>query len=648
MGIGSRVVFLTWTCGISAEQLTAAAVQDAIILPTRSVADLAEACIAAAGEATGVIVVSSTELCAADAEVGAALLLASCPVIALYDPDEGLDSETASMTGVYAWVPLDDNAARRVCGIVLRMADDPAEVSELPRRAPDPANSRQHLDILLQAAPVGVWELDVATRRLTLSPEWLGRLGYGPDELTPRLSSFQELVHPEDLSRVVGVLDAHLAGSVPQYECEYRVRARSGEWRCILDYGRVVSSDASGRPLRSAGAHVDITERARAQDAQRLAAIGEVATGVAHELNNLLAGMLMQAGVAHHSQANADLVRLVDIVLENAQHAGELCQSLTAFARTRAPRQDYVSVDRVVEEAYRIARKQVQNAGISVRRAYEAGECHVYADAGQLQQVFLNLIINACHAMPQGGALTLATGYRPSDDGSGLVVASVADTGAGIAPEHVEHVFDAFFTTKPTLGESEAPGIGLGLAVSKTLVTANRGTITAATRAGVGTTFEVCFPCATETVRCENGVEEILIPGPPRTRGLSVLVAEDEETLRALICEGVAKIAADVVEVGTTTEAIEQLETRHFDAVVSDLMMPGGGGYAILEHIHSLEAGPPVLLVTGMVGDHVVENLTRQGAAACLLKPFSVNDLLAAVNQITSNRSARRIGEIVA
>ena len=126
------------------------------------------------------------------------------------------------------------------------------------------------------------------------------------------------------------------------------------------------------------------------------------------------------------------------------------------------------------------------------------------------------------------------------------------------------------------------------------------------------------------------------------------MVAEDEETLRALICEGVAKIAADVVEVGTTTEAIEQLETRHFDAVVSDLMMPGGGGYAILEHIHSLEAGPPVLLVTGMVGDHVVENLTRQGAAACLLKPFSVNDLLAAVNQITSNRSARRIGEIVA
>jgi len=648
MGIGSRVVFLTWTCGIRAEQLTAAAVQDAIILPTRSVATLAEACEAAAVEASGVIVASSAELCGGDADVAVALRSTSSPIIALYDPDEGLDSETASMTGVYAWVPLDGNAARRVCGIVLRMTDESQEAADLPRRAPDPANSREHLDILLQAASVGVWELDVGTRRLILSPEWLGRLGYGPEELTPRLSSFQELVHPEDLSRVVGVMDAHLAGSVPRYECEYRVRTHSGEWRSILDYGRVVSSDASGRPLRSAGAHVDITERVRAQDAQRLAAIGEVATGVAHELNNLLAGMLMQAGVAHHSQSASDRVRLVDIVLENAQHAGELCQSLTAFARTRAPRQDYVSLDRVIEEAYRIARKQVQNAGISVRRAYEAGECHVYADAGQLQQVFLNLIINACHAMPQGGALTLATGYRPSDDGSGLVVASVSDTGSGIAPEHVDRVFDAFFTTKPTLGDGEAPGIGLGLAVSKSLVTANRGSITAATRPGVGTTFEVCLPCATETVRCETGVDGMLVAGPPRTRGLSVLVAEDEETLRALICEGVAKIAADVVEVGSTPEAIEQLKARHFDAVISDLMMPGGGGYAILEYTHSVDNGPPVLLVTGLVGDHVVENLTRQGAAACLLKPFSVKDLLAAVDQITSSRSARRAGEHVA
>jgi len=127
-----------------------------------------------------------------------------------------------------------------------------------------------------------------------------------------------------------------------------------------------------------------------------------------------------------------------------------------------------------------------------------------------------------------------------------------------------------------------------------------------------------------------------------------VLVAEDEETLRALICEGVAKIAADVVEVGSTPEAIEQLKARHFDAVISDLMMPGGGGYAILEYTHSVDNGPPVLLVTGLVGDHVVENLTRQGAAACLLKPFSVKDLLAAVDQITSSRSARRAGEHVA
>ncbi len=648
MGTGSRVVFLTWTCGISVEQLTRAAVQNAIIIPIKLVVDLAEGCEAAAGEASGVIVASSNELCGGDVEARLALSSTSSPIIALYDPDEGLDSETASMTGVYAWVPLDENAAQRVCGIVLRMTDEPAEAADLPRRAPDPANAREHLEILLQAAPVGVWELDVATRRLTLSPEWLQRLGYRPEDLGLRLSSFQELVHPEDLSRVVGVVDAHLAGSVPQYECEYRIKTHSGEWRSILDYGHVVSSDASGRPLRCAGAHVDITERVRAQDAQRLAAIGQVATGVAHELNNLLAGMLMQAGVAHHSQTTCDRVRLVDLVLENAQHAGELCQSLTAFARTRAPRQDYVSLDRVIEEAYRIARKQVQNAGISVRRAYEAGECHVYADAGQLQQVFLNLIINACHAMPQGGTLTLATGYRPSDDGSGLVVASVSDTGSGIAPEHVDHVFDAFFTTKPTLGESEAPGIGLGLAVSKSLVTANRGSITAATRAGVGTTFEVCFPCATETVRCENGVDEMLGACPPRKRGLSVLVAEDEETLRALICEGVAKIAEDVVEVGSTPEAIEQLKARHFDAVISDLMMPGGGGYAVLEYTHSVENGPPVLLVTGLVGDHVVENLTRQGAAACLLKPFSVKDLLAAVDQITRNRSASRMGESVA
>ena len=380
----------------------------------------------------------------------------------------------------------------------------------------------------------------------------------------------------------------------------------------------------------------DITDRKQAEQMQRLAAVGQLAAGVAHEFNNLLAAMMMGAEVASQDGDAEAYRHLAEVVMRSTERGADICRNLTAFARPREPRREWVSIQQPIEAALQVAARQLQNAEVQIERAYDATEHSVHIDAGQLEQVFLNMFINASHAMPSGGTLRVETSHVPSDAGPGQVRVRVSDTGFGIAPECLPRVFEPFFTTKGRLGGSDTPGTGLGLSVSHGIVQAHGGQISVQSTVGLGTTFELRLAASAAAVLPAAPQQLATLEPPARAPApkARILVVDDEPDVCALVIDCLFGLGYEVVGVGNTHEALDLVDTGGFDLIISDLLMPGGGGKAVLQAVRELPSPPPVIVMTGRLEDSLTEGTLVAGASACLSKPFRVVELRETVAEL--------------
>jgi len=254
--------------------------------------------------------------------------------------------------------------------------------------------------------------------------------------------------------------------------------------------------------------------------------------------------------------------------------------------------------------------------------------------------VFLNLFINAAHAMPSGGTLSVRTACEQRDGQTVEVVARVSDTGDGMPQDVLRRVFEPFFTTKGQLGGSDVPGTGLGLAVSHGIVTAHGGTIVAFSEVGEGTTFELRFPVHACTEpgagRASAGAQGDTPPAA--AAGQRVLIVEDEPELREVLGQVLRGSGYSVHTAEGAEQGIELLDSQQFDLVISDLLMPGGGGKTVLRHAGKLAGPVPVLIVTGRLEAGEVEEAEALGAAGVLHKPLSGREILAAAAGILGPR----------
>ena len=450
------------------------------------------------------------------------------------------------------------------------------------------------------------------------------------DQIEGRMD-WRHFVAPGDLDAVV-TKQAAARDSGKPVEVEFRFVDTDHNVRDVL--ARVSLIPGSSDYVASL---LDITDRKHAADAQRLAAIGQLAAGVAHDFNNLLAAMSMSAELADISGDAKDYEKVVEIVLRSSQRGADLCRNLMAFARPRQPRREPAYLEAVAEAALSVVARQLETTGVTVRREYEPDSHRIMADPGQLEQVFLNLFINACHAMPDGGQLSVETRYaagEPESSGSATVI--VRDTGTGILPEHLGRIFEPFFTTKGRLGESDTPGTGLGLSVSHGIVQAHEGAVRVSSEVGVGTAFELTFPLRSPGVHepTVEASEALLEADAMSSADAHVLLVDDEEDIRAVVRATLVRAGMGVTVVQHPAEAIAALRARTFDLVISDLSMPGGGGKAVLEAAQELEVPPPVIMLTGRLEAYVVEELVALGAAECLQKPVSREAILAAVARV--------------
>ncbi len=349
--------------------------------------------------------------------------------------------------------------------------------------------NEERLRLALEASKQGWFELNLQTGEGFSSDEYVRIIGYEPGEFVTTQANWLENVHPEDREAAARELRACVA-SGQSHTLEYRRQTRSGDWKWIRSIAKVVERDASGRPLRMVGTHTDITERKELEamllHSQRLEAIGTLAAGVAHDLNNILTPMLMASSVLGEKMSDDEDRALMGMLETGARRGAAIVQQLLAFSRDMAQRRVEVDPAQVITDMLEMMRA-VFPSDIRVDARIEKGLWTLTADPIQLHQVLMNLCVNARDAMPRGGRLTL----RAANDAGGArtVVITVTDTGQGIAPEIRSRIFDPFFTTKEV-----GKGTGLGLSTVYGIVKSHGGTVSVESEPGRGSTFRVVLP----------------------------------------------------------------------------------------------------------------------------------------------------------
>ncbi len=435
--------------------------------------------------------------------------------------------------------------------------------------------------------------------------------------------------------------------------CEHEVfapmlqRAREGELveaeapalGCFLAALRAAPVRGGDGSIRGAMlVATDVTEQRKLEEqvrqAQKMEAVGRLAGGVAHDFNNMLTVILGSArDLRQRLAGHAEARELADEVLEAGQRAAALTRQLLAFSRQQALRPREIDVNEVVHGLEKMLRRLI-GADIEIVARLEDGLGTVLADPGQLEQVVMNLVVNARDAMPKGGRLTLSTRTvqgAPEDSAGATpapgphVVVAVSDTGQGMDRSALEHIFEPFFTTK-----ERGKGTGLGLATVFGIVKQSGGSITVHSQPGLGSTFELYLPCV------GGGMAAPHAPGAEaeRARGEeTVLLVEDDAAVRSFMRRSLEAAGYKVLEAKVPAEAIGLAGTPQvaMDLLLTDVIMPFMGGPDLAAALVSLRPGLRVLFVSGYTENAALRSGALPAGQAFLQKPFTGDELARAV-----------------
>jgi two-component system cell cycle sensor histidine kinase/response regulator CckA len=383
---------------------------------------------------------------------------------------------------------------------------------------------------------------------------------------------------------------------------------------------------------------------ARLAHAQKMESVGQLAGGVAHDFNNMMMIMGLHLEAARELAQTGELdaaMRELDQIEIAAKRAADLTRQLLAFARRQPHQPRAVLASDIATNALRLLRRVIP-ASIKLRTQIRAPQAWLMADAGLIEQVIMNLCVNARDALEdQAGTITIQLGQRWVNEAEhGLaagayVTIAVSDTGPGIAPEVLPRIFEPFFTTK-----APGKGSGLGLSMVHGIVTQHSGFVTVDSRLGHGATFTVFLPEVTAAVAAE-GVPVGLAKPPERAR---ILIAEDEPMVRRLIGNLLRRAGHSVVEAENGAQALRVVQTTSepFDLLILDAVMPEMGGKECYERIHALRPELPAIFSSGYSGDMLPSGFLREHGLLLIAKPYDGKTLLDAVEQtVTRSRQLR-------
>jgi PAS domain S-box-containing protein len=498
-----------------------------------------------------------------------------------------------------------------------------------------------------EVAHIGSWvfELD-GSERLEWSREALRIFGTDPNQFDGRIGSFYSRVHPADLDAVRNATAAAIAGRA-SYDFEHRVVRDDGALRWVHERADVVR-DAKGKAQRIIGTVQDITDRRLLEDqlrqAQKMEAIGRLAGGIAHDLNNALTAIAGYAELALGELEATHAARSdVDEIRRASERAASVTRQLLAFSRKELLEPRLFDLNTTISALGRLLGRLI-GADVVVRTELAPSLPPILGDPGQIEQAVINLAVNARDAMPGGGRLTLATSIEELDDAAAranapmpagrYVVLRVSDTGHGMAPEIQARIFEPFFTTKET-----GKGTGLGLSMVYGTLKQIGGFIFVDSELGRGTTFRLYFrPSAGDTALASDPPPPAETPAPRAEQ--TILIVEDEVSVRNLVASTLRNDGYTLLNAGSAEEALEVAAAYHerIDLLLTDAIMPGKSG---IELANLLMAERPDLHVIVMSG-YTEETLDGLGPQVDLLqKPFAPRDLRRRVREVLDQTRER-------
>jgi PAS domain S-box-containing protein len=484
-------------------------------------------------------------------------------------------------------------------------------------------------------AGLGGWEWDIINDAWTMSENWLRIHGCSNPHLAT--SELMTIAYPEDIPRIEKAF-AKAAEHGSPYKIEHRiVRQDTGEIRYVQAYGDV-RLNASGKAVKMFGAAQDITERkmgekerenlrAQLNQARKMEAIGTLAGGIAHDFNNLLMGIQGHASLISYDLDPAHPLREhIEAIEKSIRNATNLTKQLLGFARGGKYEVRPFDINELVVASAAMFGRTHKEIRVHIKEQPEPVVAEV--DRSQIEQVLLNIFVNAWQAMPDGGDLYLATSIWnlaeteciPHQIQPGhYAKISITDTGIGMDEITCQRVFDPFFTTK-----TKGHGTGLGLASAYGIIKNHGGIITVESEVGCGATFNIYLPMSEQEPHKEVPIRESLIKGSE-----TILLVDDESIIIDAAKAMLEKLGYQVIVAKSGEQAVDAVLHKgdKVDLVILDLIMPGMDGGKAFDRIREIQPTMPVILSSGYGMNEQVHGILKRGCNGFIQKPFDISKL---------------------
>ena len=546
--------------------------------------------------------------------------------------------------GHYLW--LEWRASTPTDGKVYATARD---VTERVERELEHAPWIRLLEAIEEHTGMGRWAVNLRTGEAHWSPAAMRLYGELPDTIPLDDERGSDVFHPEDADRVLSLVKESMVTGTP-FEYEARIHRPDGTYRSIEVHG-LVEHDESGAPVALHGLVKDMTEERvhseRMTHVERLAMIGRLAAGVAHELNNPLQFLNMNLEMLSEDfrgRATPDELESIDDALDGADRVRKIVEVLRRFGRNPSAKRERVAPEVVIDDALRLMGHSCD--GVIFEREIEAGLPNILVERESIAQSIVNILTNSCQAVTAAGlgGRIIVRVSREVEDATPVVVFEIEDEGTGIDPGHLDRVFEPFFSTK-----AGGLGTGLGLSTTRGIIAAHGGDITLSNRVDSrGTVARFTIPNALavpdgsvgEAVSRDALDTQVDVPPPTDVRPRRVLVVDDEAAIVGLLSRYLTRVGYEVEVAIGGHEMLSTLGSRQdWDLILCDLKMPDVDGRAVRTHIleHAPELEPKLHFMTGdSWSDENYMFLTSLGRPH-LNKPFVVAELKAFL-QATSGR----------
>jgi len=550
-----------------------------------------------------------------------------------------LSLRVTTAQGNLRWTRSIGEAVRDASGQIVRVQGAFQDISAQKTAEQELRSSEERFRLLSKATNDAIWDWDITTNTNWRGEGFTTFFGYQPDDMMLTHEWWQARIHPDDRPQVLASLRQALAHGASSWSGEYRFCCQDGSYANVFDRGYIMRH-ADGQPVRMIGGMMNITQQknleAQLQQSQKMEAVGQLAGGIAHDFNNLLTIILGCGEMLLTMVPKGDPLRAIaNDIYTAGDRASDLTRQLLAFSRKQILSPQILDLNQVVSNLEKLLRRLISE-DIQLRTQLATSLPQIEVDPGQLEQVILNLTLNARDAMPQGGELMIETAAMTIGPDESLgkldcapghyVMLAISDSGHGMTTEIKDRIFEPFFTTK-----DPGQGTGLGLATVFGIVKQSNGLIDVYSEPGLGTCFKLLFPAVSVMATATAAETAPVQPGHE-----TILLVEDEVGVRQIAKRALEQLGYQVLEAANGKAALDVMQAyaQPIHLVITDVVMPEMSGRQLVEQLDRQGESVQVLYMSGYTDDAIVRHGVSEEVNAFLQKPFTPSGLARKVREV--------------